>query len=115
MFRADDGVFMVTFGVRPNDRELRRARIAPAAFDAAAACLPGVRESTSPRAAAPVTGVLVLGGLTNTLVRFGELSMPYVAIWDALCTTNPQLGWGTALRSSTADLLRRHLADACRR
>lgn len=107
---ADDGVFSVTFGVPPDDRELRRALADPSGFDAAAAVTPSVRHWIRPEVAVPLSDVLVMGGLSNRLLVQGDLSVPYVAIGDAACTTNPQLGWGVSLALRHVALLRAALA-----
>ena len=107
---ADEDVFSVTFGVSPDDRELRRALADASGFDAAAAITPSVRRWTRPEAAVPLSDVLVMGGLSNRLLVQGDLSVPYVAIGDAACTTNPQLGWGVSLALRHVALLRAALA-----
>lgn len=103
---ADDGVFSVTFGVSPDDRELRRVLADAPAFDAAAAVTPSVRRWIRPEVAVPLSDVLVMGGLSNRLLVQDDLSVPYVAIGDAACTTNPQLGWGVSLALRHVALLR---------
>lgn len=110
LFLGDDRTFSVIVGTAPADRELRRALVDPARYDAALAQLPPHAPWVAPGVSVPVTDVMVMGGLANVVVKHGDLSCPYVAIGDAVLTTNPRLGWGASLAFLHVDLLRRHLA-----
>jgi flavin-dependent dehydrogenase len=102
---ADEGLFSITFGVPPGDRELRWTLADPDRFHAVSAATPSLRHWTRPGVADPVSDVLVMGGLSNVLLVPGAVSVPYVAIGDAACTTNPQLGWGVSLALRHVGLL----------
>ena len=97
VFPADSGHFSITFGVLPEDREMR-ALLDPAAFDAAAASIPAIAPWVDPEVAVP-TGPGALMASLHTVLRPATAAEPLGlhAIGDALCVTNPAHTRGTTL------------------
>lgn len=108
VFPADDGAFSITFGVLPEDRELRALRD-PAAFDAAVAAIDDVAPWGDPAVAEPTGDVAVMASLHN-LLRAPSAAEPrgLHVVGDARCVTNPAHTRGTTLALAGAQ----HLADA---
>jgi 2-polyprenyl-6-methoxyphenol hydroxylase-like FAD-dependent oxidoreductase len=116
VFPADNGAFSITFGVLPEDRDLRVLRD-PAAFDAAAAAIPAVAPWTDPEVSVPTTEVAVMASLQNLLrCPTGREPLGLHAIGDACCVTNPAHTRGTTLAlvaaQRLADVVTEHPADA---
>ncbi|HET6952778.1 MAG TPA: FAD-dependent oxidoreductase [Acidimicrobiales bacterium] len=93
VFPADAGTFSVTFGVLPEDRELRALR-APGAFDAAVAAIPTLAPWTDVDAAEAISDVRLMAGMTNRLRGGGPGQGPppvvgWTAVGDAAATSNP--------------------------
>lgn len=105
LFLADDRVFSVIVGTPPADRELRRLLVDEHRYDAVLGQLPTHAPWVAPDASYGITGVRVMGGLSNVLVETGEMTAPYVGIGDAVLTTNPRLGWGASLAFLHVSLL----------
>jgi 2-polyprenyl-6-methoxyphenol hydroxylase-like FAD-dependent oxidoreductase len=108
IFPGDQGSFSVTFGVLPEDRELRILR-EPGAFDAAARALPLIAPWVDPSVAVPTSDVALMASLRNLLYpRPADAPAGLHAIGDARCVTNPAHTRGSTLALQTA----RVLADA---
>lgn len=108
VFPADDGHFSVTFGVLPEDRDLR-VLLQPAAFDAAVAAIPAIAPWVDPEVAEPVSDVALMASLRNLLrppLPADVLGLHVIG--DARCVTNPAHTRGTTLALVTAQ----RLADA---
>jgi 2-polyprenyl-6-methoxyphenol hydroxylase-like FAD-dependent oxidoreductase len=92
----------------PWDRELRALRD-PDAFQRLAMGLPGVPSWVDPEVASPISPVLPMGQLRNTLRTFvanGEPVVPGLQpIGDALCHTNPTFAYGASLALQHAFIL----------
>jgi flavin-dependent dehydrogenase len=103
VFPADNGTFSVTFGVLPEDRELRVLRH-PRAFDAAARSVDIVAPWLSD--AVPITGVGAMAGLANRVRPWVSADRPHVLgllpIGDAAVITNPAHTRGTTLGLAAA-------------
>ncbi len=103
VFPHDHGTFTVLF-VRPSeDRELAMLRDT-GAFEAACRAVPGLAEWTDPERSEPIDKVRAGAGLTNEYGRQPTVAA-LVAIGDAVCTTNPAGGRGTALGLQSAAAL----------
>ncbi|MGH3911817.1 MAG: NAD(P)/FAD-dependent oxidoreductase [Pseudonocardiaceae bacterium] len=108
VFPADNGTFSVTFGVPPEDLELRQLRRADA-FDAAAASIPMIGQWVDSSVALPISGVAVTSetaGLHNRLRVLAPAGVPVLpgllAVGDAVCTTNPAYRRGATLGLESA-------------
>jgi 2-polyprenyl-6-methoxyphenol hydroxylase-like FAD-dependent oxidoreductase len=115
---ADDRTFVLTWLAPAWDRDLRALREAPA-FEAAARRVATLAPWLEPARAAPIHRVEAMGQLRNTLRRVVVGGRPVAlglhVIGDALCHTNPALGWGISLALTQAyalaDAVERHPAD----
>jgi 2-polyprenyl-6-methoxyphenol hydroxylase-like FAD-dependent oxidoreductase len=100
-FLGDNRTFAVAQMVAPSNKPFRELRDA-AAFDRVARLLPGLGPWLD--LAEPITGVLPMGHLRNTL--FPAISTPgLVAIGDARCHTNPTFAFGASLSLAHGVLL----------
>lgn len=108
VFPGDDGHFSITFGVLPEDKEIR-ALLDPVAFDAAVASIPSIAPWVDPDVAEPTGPVALMASLHN-LLRPPATDAPVglLAIGDAACVTNPAHTRGTTLAMVGAQ----RLADA---
>jgi 2-polyprenyl-6-methoxyphenol hydroxylase-like FAD-dependent oxidoreductase len=98
VFPHDQGYFSALIVRRAEDHALRGLRD-NAAFDAAAAAIPGLAEWTDPERAKPVTDVLAGGALLNVYAGQrrpdGELVLPgLLFVGDSVATTTPVFGRG---------------------
>jgi flavin-dependent dehydrogenase len=115
---ADDRTFVLTWLAPAWDRDLHRLHEAPA-FTAAARRVAALAPWVEPGRAAPIHRVEAMGRLRNALRRFVVGGRPVAlglhAIGDALCHTNPALGWGISLALTQAyalaDAVDRHPRD----
>lgn len=112
-FPGDNGAFAASLGIRPGDQELKSLKHT-AAFDAAVATMPALHAWTNADTAEPITDVLPMGSLQNTL-RMPDGEMPgalgLIGVGDALCHTDPALALGLAFSLSHARLLAMVLRD----
>jgi 2-polyprenyl-6-methoxyphenol hydroxylase-like FAD-dependent oxidoreductase len=107
-FHGDNGTFAAVLGVPPADAALKVLRHT-AAFEAATALMPALHAWTNPDTSEPITDVLPMGSLQNT-IRARPPAAGVIAVGDALCHTDPAL----ALGLSFALLHARALAAALR-
>jgi 2-polyprenyl-6-methoxyphenol hydroxylase-like FAD-dependent oxidoreductase len=118
VFPGDDGAFSLTFGMLPEDRQLR-GLTDPDAFDAAVAAIPALAAWTSPDRACPIGDVAVMSGMKNRVRRYrrdGEaLVLGLLAVGDAAATSNPAHSRGCTLAAlhaaATADAIAAHRGD----
>jgi 2-polyprenyl-6-methoxyphenol hydroxylase-like FAD-dependent oxidoreductase len=115
VFPADNGSFSITFGMLPEDRDLRVLRD-PVAFDAAAASIPTMAPWVDPEVSEPTSEVAVMASLYNLLrPRSDDQPLGLHTIGDACCITNPAHTRGTTLAlvaaQRLADILTEHPAD----
>ncbi|MFN2496713.1 MAG: NAD(P)/FAD-dependent oxidoreductase [Pseudonocardiaceae bacterium] len=105
VFPADNGTFSVTFGVLPEDQDLSGLRLTQV-FDAAAATIPAIARWVDSSVAVPISGVATMTGLHNRLRVLAPSGVPVLpgllGVGDAVCTTNPAHGRGTALGLESA-------------
>ncbi|MFC5007596.1 FAD-dependent oxidoreductase [Dactylosporangium cerinum] len=111
----DSGGFVVTMNTAGGNRALRVLRDA-SAWMFVAARIPRLAELVAADRAEPISAVHAMGGLRNTLRRFGATPDTHpagvVPIGDALCHTNPTQGWGASLALWQAYRLAELLAGA---
>ena len=98
VFPHDQGFFSALIVRRADDQALRGLR-ENAAFDLAAAAIPGLADWTDPDRSAPVTDVLAGGALLNVYAgqrrAEGGLVLPgLVFVGDSVATTTPVFGRG---------------------
>ncbi|HEY8437148.1 MAG TPA: FAD-dependent oxidoreductase [Candidatus Limnocylindrales bacterium] len=116
-FPGDNGTFCALVATPPADQELKVLRTA-AAFEAAVATMPALHAWTNADTSEPITDVLPMGSLRNTIVEAPGPRPPAVGlirIGDAICHTDPvaSLGLSFALIHARllADALREHGTD----
>lgn len=94
---ADNGVFTITLNAPGWDRDFRALRH-ERAFMAAVAAIPALRGWIDEEAVVPISGVVAMGGLYNTLHTFStQTSRPVgglAILGDSRSHTNPAYGWG---------------------
>lgn len=95
-FPGDNDTFAGLIAIPPGDQELKVLRH-PAAFDAAAATMPALHSWTNPNTSTPITDVLPMGSLQNTLRTFVDGRPPtigLISVGDALFHTDPVFALG---------------------
>ena len=95
-FPGDNDTFAGLIAIPPGDQELKVLRHA-AAFDAATATMPSLHAWTNADISTPITDVLPMGSLQNTLRTFVDGRPPtigLISIGDALCHTDPVFALG---------------------
>ncbi len=98
-FPGDNGTFAGLIAIPPGDQDLKVLR-RTAAFDAATALMPALHSWTNADIAIPITDVLPMGSLQNTLRTFVDGRPPtlgLISIGDALCHTDPVFALGLSL------------------
>lgn len=100
VFPGDGRSFSVTFGVLPEDKELRGLSD-PAAFEAAVSAIPSLAWWVQSHNAVATSEPRLMNGLKNRLRRHVVDGRPLVlglaAVGDAVSTTNPAHSRGTTL------------------
>jgi flavin-dependent dehydrogenase len=100
VFPADNETFSVTFGILPEDRELRGLHD-DRGFLAAARSIPEVAEWVGADHAEPLSGVATMRGLENRFRPMVERGRPaalgILTVGDAACITNPAHTRGSTL------------------
>jgi 2-polyprenyl-6-methoxyphenol hydroxylase-like FAD-dependent oxidoreductase len=95
-FPGDNDTFAGLIAIPPGDQALKIVRHA-AAFDAATATMPSLHAWTNADTATPITDVLPMGSLQNTLRTFVDGRPPtigLISVGDALCHTDPVFALG---------------------
>jgi 2-polyprenyl-6-methoxyphenol hydroxylase-like FAD-dependent oxidoreductase len=92
-FPGDNGTFAGLLSVPTGDTSWRGLRDGDT-FEAAVATIPGLRVWVDPQGVDPITDVLPMAGLRNTLRPAGALPPGLVAVGDALGHTDPVLALG---------------------
>jgi 2-polyprenyl-6-methoxyphenol hydroxylase-like FAD-dependent oxidoreductase len=96
-FPGDNGTFAAVLAIPPGDGALKVLRH-QRAYEAAISTMPALHAWTS--RADPITDVLPMGSLQNTLRHYlqdGQLvAHGFVPVGDALCHTNPMFALGLA-------------------
>jgi hypothetical protein len=117
VFPADRRTFSVTFGVLPEDRDLRCLG-KPAAFDAAARTIPTVAPLPAPGRSEAASDVAFMTGLRNQVRRLLVDRQPtvlgLVRAGDAAATSNPAHSRGCTLALANARAIAELVAGAGR-
>jgi 2-polyprenyl-6-methoxyphenol hydroxylase-like FAD-dependent oxidoreductase len=93
-FPGDNDTFAVVLGVPTGVAELK-VLMHEGAFQAAIGSLPAVMQWAAPGLVEPITGVLPMGGMQNSLGDLqGPLPNGLFPVADALCHTDPVLAHG---------------------
>jgi 2-polyprenyl-6-methoxyphenol hydroxylase-like FAD-dependent oxidoreductase len=99
-FPGDDDTYAFSFECHPDTVDSRSLRHV-AQWEATARAIPAVAPWVDPANGTPLDGVQVMGGNRNTRRRYVVGGRPLVLgvlpVGDALCTTNPAYGWGSAM------------------
>jgi hypothetical protein len=116
-FPGDNGTFAGLIAIPPGDQELKVLRHT-VAFDAATALMPALHSWTNADTATPITGVLPMGSLQNTLRTFVDgrpSTLGLISIGDALCHTDPVfalgLSFGLVEARALSEAIERHGPD----
>ena len=107
-FPGDNGTFAGLIAIPPGDQELKLLRH-EAAFDAATALMPALWSWVNPETSTPITGVLPMGSLQNTLrtpVDGRPPTIGLISVGDALCHTDPVFALGMSFAFIEARELR---------
>ena len=112
-FPGDNRTFAGLVAVPTGDPELKALRHVPA-FDAAVATMPALVSWTDPTVAVPITAVLAMGGLQNTISaapdgRTGAAGL--ISVGDAICHTDPFASLGLSFALIHARLLAAAVRD----
>ena len=97
-FPGDNRTFAALLAFPPGDRALKTARHAQA-FTAAISAVPALDAWTNAETSEPITDVLPMGSLQNTIRAFDDGRAPatgFVGIGDAVIHTDPVLAMGLA-------------------
>ena len=106
-FPGDNGTFCALIATPPADAALKALRHA-AVFEAAVERMPALDAWTNPDTSEPITDVLPMGSLQNTLRSMTDgrpAAIGLVAIGDAVCHTDPVASLGLAFALIHARLL----------
>jgi 2-polyprenyl-6-methoxyphenol hydroxylase-like FAD-dependent oxidoreductase len=98
-FPGDNGTFAGLVAIPPGDQDLKILRHT-AAFDAATALMPALHSWTNADTSAPITEVLPMGSLQNTLRTFVDDRPPtigLISVGDALFHTDPVFALGLSV------------------
>ncbi|ABF43116.1 FAD dependent oxidoreductase [Candidatus Koribacter versatilis Ellin345] len=108
-FTGDNGTFALLLAIGSWDRELRVLQN-EGAWNAVAAAIPTLAPLVDPHFATPITGVLPMGELQNTLrhyVEFGDACVRgFVPVGDTVCHTDPTFALGLSFALIHARALR---------
>ena len=112
-FPGDNRTFAAIIGTPPGDQSLKVARHA-SAFEAATETMPALHLWTNPDTAEPITAVLPMGSLQNTIHSLPDGRPPViglVSVADAICHTDPVIALGLSFSLIHARLLAAALRD----
>jgi hypothetical protein len=100
-FPGDNGTFAVVFSIPTWDRDLRGVLKSDAAFLAACRAMPVLAPLTADDFAEPITPVLPMGRLQNTLRVYLHGGQPtatgFFPVGDACCHTSPAFALGLSM------------------
>jgi 2-polyprenyl-6-methoxyphenol hydroxylase-like FAD-dependent oxidoreductase len=111
-FPGDNRTFAGLIAIPPGDQPLKVLRDSRA-FEAAATTMPALNAWTNPDTAEPITEVLPMGSLQNTIRSLPDAGLPAVgliSVGDAICHTDPVASLGL----SFALIHARHLVSVLR-
>jgi len=112
-FPGDNGRFAGLIAIPPGATDLKLLRHA-AAFDAATALMPALWSWVNPDTAEPITDVLPMGSLQNTLrtlVAGVPPTVGLISVGDAVCHTDPVFALGLSFGLVAAGELARALGE----
>jgi 2-polyprenyl-6-methoxyphenol hydroxylase-like FAD-dependent oxidoreductase len=117
-FPGDHGAIGICLATTPGDDELSAIRTNEG-FTAALTAFPSVQGWVDPANSTPINDVAVMAGNRNLRRRFvadgRPLALGVLPVGDALCTTNPQYGWGASMALTYAfaavDAITDHAGD----
>jgi 2-polyprenyl-6-methoxyphenol hydroxylase-like FAD-dependent oxidoreductase len=116
-FPGDNNTFAAILAIPPGDPGLKELK-SVAAFEAAATTMPALHSWTNPDTAEPITGVLPMGSLQNTLrmpVEDDPIALGVIGVADVICHTDPVLALGLSFSlihaRALVDALREHPDD----
>lgn len=112
-FPGDNGTFAGLIAIPPGDTDLKLLRHA-GAFDAATAVMPALWSWVNPDTAEPITDVLPMGSLQNTLrtpLGGRPPAIGLISVGDALCHTDPVFALGLSFGLVAARELAAALAE----
>ncbi len=113
-FTGDNGTFALVLAVGSWDRDLRILQH-DAAWDAVACSIPTLAPLVDPEFALPVTSVLAMGELQNTLRHYVEGGrarvLGMIAVGDTVCHTDPTFALGLSFALIHAGALKDAIAD----
>ena len=113
-FLGDNRTFCALVATPPADRALKVLREARA-FEAATRTMPALDAWTNPGTSEPITPVLPMGSLQNTLRSLSDGRPPVVglvSVGDALCHTDPVASLGLSFALIHARLLAAAIRDS---
>jgi len=114
VFPADNGTFSVTFGILPEDREMRCLNDEHG-FLAAAQAVPVVSEWLDPAQTRAISAVATMRGLDNRFRRLVQDGRPVVlgllAVGDTACITNPAHTRGSTLAMVSGQSVAQAICD----
>ena len=111
-FPGDNGTFAALIAIPPGDRELKRLKDVRA-YDAATRTMSALHAWTNEDTSEPVTDVLPMGSLQNTIRAPSDGRPPaigLISVGDSICHTDPVASLGLAFALIHA----RHLVAALR-
>jgi len=106
-FRGDNRTFAALIAIPPGDQDLKRLRHV-AAYEAASRLMPALHDWTHPDRSTPITDVLPMGSLQNTIRRLPDgrpAAVGLVSVGDALFHTDPVFALGMSFALVEADAL----------
>lgn len=113
-FPGDNDTFAAILAIHPHDHELKELKNL-STYEAAAAMMPALHSWTNPDTAEPITGVLPMGSLQNTLrttvVDDDPVALGLFGVADAVCHTDPVLALGLSFSLIHAQALAAALRD----
>jgi 2-polyprenyl-6-methoxyphenol hydroxylase-like FAD-dependent oxidoreductase len=95
-FPGDNGTFAAVLAIPPGDQELKVLRHG-AAYTAATATMPALHAWANPDVAEPITDVLPMGSLQNTIrdpIDGRPPAVGLIGVGDTVCHTDPALALG---------------------
>jgi len=113
-FPGDNRTFAALLAFPPGDRALKSIRHAPA-FQAAVGTIPALDSWTNEETSEPITDVLPMGSLQNTIREFADGRAPaggLICVGDAVIHTDPVLAMGLAFALIHARLLAQAVREA---
>jgi len=109
VFPGDNGCFSITLCVPEVEEEMRKAIVAPEAFDAICRTLPGVAAWIEPERTRPTSRVFGMGQLESRWRELAPKDQPVVLgffpVGDSIVRTNPLYGRGCSFAAVSAHLL----------